>query len=212
MVVHLKDRPNSHPLDLLTALMENEQNDTLANAHYPTATSAKTTAGACHTDHSRAQRHMDKQDRYADRKAGGYTTGQMQLGRDEHPGDRSDVGEHGYVICPVQLDAEPMDIQSDTEDPMLDPNVNAWMDQGFHCGMTQAVDGADGHFGRCFNCLEEGHRWRECKNTPLLTELQEILDREVLNRKGGTGSKGGHAPMNPRNGKGKVTTPTKPAQ
>ena len=184
MVVHLKDRPNSHPLDLLTAVMENEQNDTLANAHYPTATSAKTTAGACHTDHSRAQRHMDKQDRYADRKAGGYTTRQMQLGRDEHPGDRRDVGEHGYVICPVQLDAEPMDIQSDTEDPMLDPNVNAWMDQGFHCGMTQAVDGVDGHFGRCFNCLEEGHRWRECKNTPLLTELQEILDREVLNRKG----------------------------
>ena len=30
-----------------------------------------------------------------------------------------------------------MDVQSDTEDPMLDPNVNAWMDQGFHCGMTQ---------------------------------------------------------------------------
>ena len=77
-----------------------------------------------------------------------------------------------------------MDVQSDTEDHMLDPNVNAWIDQGFHCGMTQAVDGADAHFGRCFNCLEEGHRWRECKNTPLLPELQEILDREVLNRKG----------------------------
>ena len=74
MVVHLKDRPNSTPLDLLTALMENEQNDALANACYPPATSAKTTTGARHTDHSRAPRHMDKQDRYADRKAGGYTT------------------------------------------------------------------------------------------------------------------------------------------
>ena len=40
-----------------------------------------------------------------------------------------------------------MDNQSDTEDPMLDPNVNAWMDQGFHCGMTQATDGADARFG-----------------------------------------------------------------
>ena len=50
-----------------------------------------------------------------------------------------------------------MDDQSDTEDPMLDPNMNAWMDQGFHCGMTQATDGADARFGRCFNCLEEGH-------------------------------------------------------
>ena len=108
----------------------------------------------------------------------------MQLGQDEHPRDRGDAGEDGYVICPVQLDAEPMDDQSNTEDPMLDPNVNAWMDQGFHCGMTQAVDGADAHFGCCFNCLEEGHRWRECKNTPLLPELQEIPDREALNRKG----------------------------
>ena len=32
--------------------MENEQNDALANARYPPATSAKTTAGARHTDHS----------------------------------------------------------------------------------------------------------------------------------------------------------------
>ena len=74
MVVHLKDHPNSTPLDLLAALMENEQNDALANARYPPANSAKTTAGACYIDHSQAPRHMDKQDRYADRKAGGYTT------------------------------------------------------------------------------------------------------------------------------------------
>ena len=80
MVVHLKDRPNSTPLDLLAALMENEQNDALANAHYPPATSSKMTAGARHTDHPRAPRHMDKQDRYADRKTGGYAVHQMQLG------------------------------------------------------------------------------------------------------------------------------------
>ena len=41
MVVHLKDRPNSTPLDLLAALMENEQNNMLANSHYPPATSGK---------------------------------------------------------------------------------------------------------------------------------------------------------------------------
>ena len=52
IMVHLKDRPNSTPLDLLAVLMENEQNDALANARYPPATSAKTTAGARHTDHS----------------------------------------------------------------------------------------------------------------------------------------------------------------
>ena len=64
MVVHLKDCPNSTPLDLLAALTENEQNDALANACYPPATSAKTTAGVHHTD----------------RKAGGYATRLMQLG------------------------------------------------------------------------------------------------------------------------------------
>ena len=63
-----------------------------------------------------------------------------------------------------------------------------------------------------FNCLEEGHRWRDHKKTPLLQELQEILDREALNRVGGTGNKGGHTPMNTRNGKGKAATPNKPAQ
>ena len=36
MVVHLKDHPNSTPLDLLAALLENEQNDILVNARYPT--------------------------------------------------------------------------------------------------------------------------------------------------------------------------------
>ena len=81
MVVYLKDHPNSTPLDLMVALMENYA---LANAHYPPATSTKTTAGVHHTDHNRAPWHMDKQDHYADRKTGGYTVCQMQLGWDEH--------------------------------------------------------------------------------------------------------------------------------
>ena len=33
-----------------------------------------------------------------------------------------------------------------------------------------------------------------------------------IEQEGGTGNKGGHAPMNPRNSKGKVAIPTKPAQ
>ena len=143
MVVHLKDRPNSTPLDLLAALMENEQNDILANARYPPATSLKTAAGVHHADPPRPSCHMDKQDRYADRKTAGYAACQMQLGCDKHARDHGDVGEDRYVIHPVQLEAEPAEDQSDTENPILDPNVNAWMDQGFYCGMVQAADGAD---------------------------------------------------------------------
>ena len=33
-----------------------------------------------------------------------------------------------------------------------------------------------------------------------------------IKQDGGTGNKGGHTPMNPRNGKGKAATLTKPAQ
>ena len=60
MVVHLKDHSNSTHLDLLVTLMENEQNDILANARYPPATSLKMTAGVHHTDHPRGLLHMDK--------------------------------------------------------------------------------------------------------------------------------------------------------
>ena len=80
MVVHLKDRPNLTPLDLLAVLMENEQNDILANTHYPPATSLKVGGGVRHADHPRPTHQMDKQDRYADRKVRGYTVHQMQLG------------------------------------------------------------------------------------------------------------------------------------
>ena len=54
-----------------------------------------------------------------------------------------DAEEDGYTVCLVQLGADSTEDQSDTEDPMLDLNVNAWMDQGFHCGMAQAADEAD---------------------------------------------------------------------
>ena len=108
----------------------------------------------------------------------------MQLGRNEHARDHGAAGKDRYVIHSVQLEVEPVEDQSDTESPMLDPNVNTWMNQGFHCGMVQAAYEADARFRYCFNCLEEGHRWRDCKKTPLLPELQDILDREVLSRRG----------------------------
>ena len=41
MVVHLKDQPHTTPLDLLRALLEQEENDTLTHTHYPLSTSAR---------------------------------------------------------------------------------------------------------------------------------------------------------------------------
>ena len=94
---------------------------------------------------------------------------------------------------PVHLGAEPEE-EYDQEDQFEDPDINHWMDQAFHISMVQAADSADAWFGCCFNYLEEGHRWRECTKLPLLPELQDILNREALNQKGGAGGKGGHTP------------------
>ena len=41
MVVHLKDEPHTTPLDLLRALLEQEENDALTCTHYPLSTSAR---------------------------------------------------------------------------------------------------------------------------------------------------------------------------
>ena len=91
--------------------------------------------------------------------------------------------DDGYTTQPVYLGAEPEE-EYDHEDQYEDPDLNHWVDQGFFNGMVQAADTADVRFGRCFNCLEEGHRWRDCTKLPLLPELQGILDREALNLKG----------------------------
>ena len=41
MVVHLKDQPHTTPLDLLKALLEQEENDTLMHTQYPPSTSSR---------------------------------------------------------------------------------------------------------------------------------------------------------------------------
>ena len=42
MVVHLKDQPHTTPLDLLKALLEQEENDTLMRTRYPPSTLSRT--------------------------------------------------------------------------------------------------------------------------------------------------------------------------
>ena len=41
MVVHLKDQPHTTPLDLLKALLEQEENDALTRTQYPPSTSSR---------------------------------------------------------------------------------------------------------------------------------------------------------------------------
>ena len=181
IMAHLKDRPNASCMKLLIALQENEQNDAQTRTRYPANT----------TPRPKGQAHPRQADWQADRKPGRFNQRPIQLEQEDE----------GYLMRPVQLGAEPEE-KYEQEDQFEDPGINHWMDQGFHIGMVQAADSADARFGRCFNCLEEGHRWRECTKLPLLPELQEILDREALNQKGGAGGKGGCTP-HPKKGNGK---------
>ena len=174
IVAHLKDCPNASCMNLLVALQENEQNDAQTRTRYPANTTPRTNG----------QAWPRQVDRLTERKAGGFNVRPVQLEQEDE----------GYTMRPVQLGAKPEE-EYDQEDQFEDPDINHWMDQGFHIGMVQAADSADARFGHCFNCLEEGHHWRECTKLPLLPELQDILDREALNQQGGAGGKGGRAPQ-----------------
>ena len=60
MVVHLKDQPHTTPLDLLKALLEQEENDALTRTRYPPSTSSRTSQSSkpveCYHRHPPAER------------------------------------------------------------------------------------------------------------------------------------------------------------
>ena len=75
MVVHLKDQPHTTPLDLLKALLEQEENNTLTNTRYPPSTS------------SRMSQPLKPAERYhrqppAEKRNDGYTFRPAQLDAD----------------------------------------------------------------------------------------------------------------------------------
>ena len=122
IVAHLKDRPNASCMSLLFALQENEQNDAQTRTRYPANT----------TPCTNGQTHPRQADQPANRKAGGFNHRPVQLEQEEE----------GYAMRPVQLGAEPEE-EYEQEDQFEDPDINHWMDQGFHIGMVQAADSAD---------------------------------------------------------------------
>ena len=157
MVVHLKDQPQTTPLDLLKALLEQEENDTLTSTRYRPSTS------------SRMSQLSKPPERYhrqppADKRNDGYTVRPAQLD--------ADSTEVVPEVNPVPL--------NDTLDAL-----ETWYNDGFLIGLCQATEVSELQHGRCFNCQKEGHRWHQCKE-PLSPELQEVSnqqDRECEDRK-----------------------------
>ena len=175
MVVHLKDQPHTTPLDLLRALLEQEENDALTRTQYPPSTSVRSTQPPKPAEHYHRQLAADKRN-------DGYTVRPAQL--DAAP-----------VEAVPKIDPLPLGDTLDT--------LESWYNDGFLIGLHQAAEISEHRQGRCFNCQKEGHRWCQCKET-LSPELQELSDRQdrereerkkkALNPRGGVGMKGGHAP------------------
>ena len=176
MVVHLKDQPHTTPLDLLKALLVQEENDALTSTWYPLSTSSRMSQPLkpveCYHRHLPAEKRNDR-----------YTVRPAQLDAD-----------------PTEAvpEADPMPLTN-----TLDA-LETWYNDRFLIGLRQAAEVSELQHGHCFNCQKEGHHWRQCKE-PLSPELQEVSDQQdrecedrkkrALNPRGGMGMKGGHAPI-----------------
>ena len=153
MVVHLKDQPHTTPLDLLKALLEQEENDTLTRTRYPPSTSSRTSQPSKPTECYHRQPPPEKRN-------DGYTVRPAQLDADS------------TEVAP-EVDSAPLNYTLDA--------LETWYNDGFLIGLRQAAEVSELWQGRCFNCQKEGHRWRQCKE-PLSPELQEESDQQDRER------------------------------
>ena len=176
MVVHLKDQAHTTPLDLLKALLEQEENDALTRTRYPPSMSSRTSQPSKPAERYHRQPQAEKRN-------DGYNVRPAQL--DAEPAEAA-----------PEADSVLLDDSLDT--------LETWYNDGFLIGLRQAAEVSEHRHGRCFNCQKEGHHWHQCKEplSPVLQEVSDQQDREceerrkrALNPRGGVGMKGGHAPI-----------------
>ena len=112
MVVHLKDQPHTTPLDLLKALLEQEENDALMHTRYPPSTSSRTSQPLKPAEHY--HQHPP-----AEKRNDGYTVRPAQLDADP---------------TEVTPEADPVPL-TDTLDAL-----ETWYNDGFLMGLRQAAE------------------------------------------------------------------------
>ena len=138
MVVHLKDQPHTTPLDLLKALLEQEEIDALMRTWYPLSTSSRMSQTLKPAE--RYHRHLP-----AKKRNDGYTVRPAQL--DANP-----------TKAAPEADSLPLTNTLDA--------LETWYNDRFLIGLRQATEVSELQHGRCFNCQKEGHRWHQCKEPP----------------------------------------------
>ena len=213
MVVHKKDDPTVGMTDLLSAVRECEENQEnnrrnqradYAKTYLPSTSHPSYRDNRDHRDNARVpppappgQNQYRHDNRHTDRNVP-ICAAQVEP---EHEYDYRDEGDYvpEYVDYDQSLDQDDVDLTFATD---------MW------AIAAERADGLERKTGKCFNCQEVGHYWRECPK-PLKEDFKRLQDQpkrrqEELNRKGGPG-KGGRVPQNV-NGKPQVPAKAPAAQ
>ena len=115
-------------------------------------------------------------------------------------------GYSSYTACVVNVRDSPEDYESDSlsEDASERENDDVQQDWLYHVGVMFMANEGEAFFGKCYNCGEPGHPWRECKKLlkpalklALTAENERkatLADKKGLNQTEGAGVKGGCIP------------------
>ena len=166
------------------------------------------------------RRRIQHQDasRYSSSTSMSYHKPAFHKGKDKDKKDDKSGGRGVIKAKVAQIESEGGSDNDEPGDSDADRSAdeNALWRDGYYCCAVRHAEQTEHFFGACFNCRNEGHRWRDCTE-PLRPALQEIKDKigpdgDRLNVFGDNWGKGAAIPKKDQKGqKGKAAAqPPKP--